>query len=89
MICPFATIRRLGVGLAFVALPLVAGCGGVSQEEMAAIEKQQLATETAEQKVADLQAQKADLESQLAEKKATKRALEEKLAGTQDNLNNE
>ena len=89
MIRPFATIRRLGIGLAFVALPLVAGCGGVSQEEMAAIEKQQLATETAEQKVADLQAQKADLESQLAEKKATKRALEEKLAGTQDNLNNE
>ena len=89
MIRPFATIRRLGVGLAFVALPLVAGCGGVSQEEMAAIEKQQLATETAEQKVADLQAQKADLENQLAEKKATKRALEEKLAGTQDNLNNE
>ena len=89
MIRPFATIRRSGVGLAFVALPLVAGCGGVSQEEMAAIEKQQLATETAEQKVADLQAQKADLESQLAEKKATKRALEEKLAGTQDNLNNE
>ena len=89
MIRPFATIRRLGVGLAFVALPLVAGCGGVSQEEMAAIERQQLATETAEQKVADLQAQKADLENQLAEKKATKRALEEKLAGTQDNLNNE
>ena len=89
MIRPFATIRRLGFCLAFLALPLVAGCGGVSQEEMAAIEKQQLATETAEQKVADLQAQKADLESQLAEKKATKRALEEKLAGTQDNLNNE
>jgi len=89
MIRPFATIRRLGVGLAFVALPLVAGCGGVSQEEMAAIEKQQLATETAEQKVADLQAQKADLESQLAEKKATKRALEKKLAGTQENLDNE
>ena len=89
MIRRFARIRRLGVGLAFVALPLVAGCGGVSQEEIAAIEKQQLATETAEQKVADLQAQKADLENQLAEKKATKRALEEKLAGTQDNLNNE
>ena len=56
---------------------------------MAAIEKQQLATEAAEQKVADLQAQKADLESQLAEKKATKKSLEEKLAGTQNNLNNE
>ena len=89
MIRRFATIRRLGVGFAFVALPLVAGCGGVSQEEMAAIDKQQLATETAEQKVADLQAQKAGLESQLAEKKATKKALEERLAGTQDNLNNE
>ena len=89
MIRPFATIRRLGVGLSFIALPLVAGCGGVSQDEMAAIERQQLATEAAEQKVADLQAEKAGLESQLAEKKATKRALEEKLAGTQDNLNNE
>ena len=89
MIRRFATIRRLGVGVAFVALPLVVGCGGVSQKEMAAIEKQQLATETAEQKVADLQAQKADLESQLAEKKATKKSLEEKLAGTQNNLNNE
>ena len=44
MIRRFATIRRLGVGLAFVALPLVAGCGGVSQEEMAALEKQQMAT---------------------------------------------
>ncbi len=89
MIRRFATIKRLGVGLAFVALPLVAGCGGVSQEEMAAIEKQQLATEAAEQKVADLQAEKADLESQLAEKKATKEALEKRLTGTQDNLDNE
>ena len=89
MIRPFATIRRLGVGLAFVALPLVAGCGGVSQEEMAALEKQQLATEAAEQKVADLQAEKAGLESLLAEKKATEKDLEEKLAGTQDNLDNE
>ena len=89
MIRPFATIRRLGFGLAFLALPLVAGCGGVSQDEMAAIEKQQLATETAEQKVANLQAEKAGLKSQLAEKKATKRALEKKLAGTQENLDNE
>ena len=56
---------------------------------MAALEKQQLATEAAEQKVADLQAEKAGIESQLAEKKATKNDLEEKLAGTQDNLDNE
>lgn len=89
MIRRFATIRRLGVGLAFVALPLVAGCGGVSQEEMAALDKQKVATEAAEQKVVDLQAEKASLESQLAAKKATKSALEEKLAGTQNNLDNE
>ena len=89
MIRRFAKIRRLGAGLAIVALPLVAGCGGVSQEEMAALEKQQLATEAAEQKVADLQAKKAGLESLLAEKKATEKDLEEKLAGTQDNLDNE
>ena len=89
MIRRFATIRRLGVGLAFVALPLVAGCGGVSQEEMAALEKQQMATEAAEQKVVELQAEKAGLENQMAAKKATKSALEEKLAGTQNNLDNE
>ena len=89
MIRRFAKIRSLGAGLAILALPLVAGCGGVSQEEMAALEKQQLATEAAEQKVADLQAEKAGLESLLAEKKATEKDLEEKLAGTQDNLNNE
>ena len=89
MIRRFATIKRLGVGLTFVALPLLAGCGGVSQEEMTALEKQQLATEAAEQKVADLQAEKAGIESQLAGKKATKSDLEETLAGTQDNLDNE
>jgi len=89
MIRRFAKIRSLGAGLAILALPLVAGCGGVSQEEMAALEKQQLATEAAEQKVADLQAEKAGLESLLAEKKATEKDLEEKLAGTQDNLDNE
>ena len=80
MIRRFAKIRSLGAGLAILALPLVAGCGGVSQEEMAALEKQQLATEAAEQKVADLQAEKAGLESLLAEKKATEKDLEEKLA---------
>ena len=89
MIRRFATIRRVGVGLAFVALPLVAGCGGVSQEEMAALDKQQMATEAAEQKVVELQVEKAGLESQMAAKKATKSALEEKLAGTQNNLDNE
>jgi uncharacterized small protein (DUF1192 family) len=38
--------------------------------------------------VVDLQAEKASLESQLADKKATKSALEQKRAGTQNNLGN-
>jgi septal ring factor EnvC (AmiA/AmiB activator) len=88
MIHRFARIRRMGVGFATLALPLVVGCGGVSQEEMAALEQQQMATEAAEQKVVDLQAEKASLESQLADKKATKSALEQKMAGTQNNLGN-
>ena len=81
-------IKRLGITLAAVVLPLVVGCGGVSQEEMAALDKQALAAEAAEKKVSDLQAEKAQLESKLAEKKATKKALEEKLAGTKTNLAN-
>lgn len=84
----FGISRRLGIGLAALALPLAVGCGGVSQEEMAALDKQRLATEAAEQKVVDLQAEKASLERQLAEKKSAKNALEQKLAATKANLNN-
>jgi uncharacterized protein YcfL len=82
-------IRKLGIGLAAIALPLVVGCGGVSQEEMAALDKQRLAAESSEKKVADLQAEKARLEHSLAEKKATKKALEQKLAATKQNLANQ
>jgi uncharacterized protein YcfL len=82
-------IRKLGIGLAAIALPLVVGCGGVSQEEMAALDKQRLAAESSEKKVADLQAEKARLEHKLAEKKATKKALEQKLAATKQNLANQ
>ena len=82
------SIKRLGITLAAIALPLVVGCGGVSQEEMAVLDKQQIATEAAEKKVGNLQAEKARLERQLAAKKATKAALREKLAETQENLAN-
>jgi septal ring factor EnvC (AmiA/AmiB activator) len=84
----FSTLRSLGIALALVALPLLAGCGGVSQEEMDALEKQRQATVAAEQKVTELQAEKARLERKLAERQATKKALEDKLAETKSNLAN-
>jgi|TARA_B110000495_G_C22898536_1_gene524271 septal ring factor EnvC (AmiA/AmiB activator) len=84
----FTQIKKLGICLAAIALPLVVGCGGVSQEEMAALDKQRLTTEASEQKVSSLQAEKARLERKLAEKKATKKALEQKLAATKKNLAN-
>jgi predicted RNase H-like nuclease (RuvC/YqgF family) len=82
------SIKRLGITLAAIALPLVVGCGGVSQEEVAVLDKQRIAAQAAEKKVGDLQAEKARLERKLAEKKASKTALKEKLAKTQANLAN-
>ena len=67
-----STLRSLGLALLAVALPLVVGCGGVSQEEMDALEKQRQTTLAAEDKVAQLQAEKARLERNLADQKATK-----------------
>lgn len=84
----FTQIKRLGISLAVIALPLVVGCGGVSQEEMAALDKQRLAAEASEKKVGQLQAEKASLESKLAKKQATKKMLEQKLAATKKNLAN-
>lgn len=84
----FSTLRSLGIALAAVALPLVAGCGGVSQEEMNALEKQRQTTVAAEQKVSELKTDKARLERKLAERQATKKALEDKLAATKRNLAN-
>jgi len=83
-----STLRSLGLALLAVALPLVVGCGGVSQEEMDALEKQRQTTLAAENKVAELQAEKARLERNLAEQQATKQALEDKLAATKTNLAN-
>ena len=83
-----STMRSLGLALLAVALPLVVGCGGVSQEEMDALEKQRQTTLAAEDKVAQLQAEKARLERNLAEQQATKQALEDKLAATKTNLAN-
>ena len=82
----FSTLSSLGIALAAVALPLVAGCGGVSQEEMDALEKQRQATVAAEKKVDELQAEKARLERKLAESQATHKALTDKLDATNSNL---
>ena len=84
----FPTLRSLGIALAVVALPLMAGCGGVSQEEMDALEKQRQTTVAAEQKVSELKADKARLERKLAERQATNEALRDKLAATKRNLAN-
>ena len=84
----FPTLRSLGIALAVVALPLMAGCGGVSQEEMDALEKQRQTAVAAEQKVSELKADKARLERKLAERQATNKALRDKLAATKRNLAN-
>ena len=84
----FSTLRSLGIALVAVAVPIMAGCGGVSQEEMDALEKQRQTTVAAEQKVSELKADKARLERKLAERQATKKALRDKLAATKRNLAN-
>ena len=82
--------RYLGVALSVVALSLVAGCSRVpSQEDMEYLEQQRQATLAAEVKVTELQAEKAQLERDLAERQATKQALEAKLAATKNNLANQ
>ena len=80
---PLPLIRRLSsLGLTVVALslPLVVGCaGGPSQEELGLLEEQRMAAEAAEKKVVELKAEKARLERMVAEKKAEKQAIQEKL----------
>ena len=49
----FPTLRSLGIALAVVALPLMAGCGGVSQEEMDALEKQHQTTVASRSRACD------------------------------------
>ena len=83
-------LRYSGVALAVVALSLAASCSRVpSQEDMEYLEQQRQATLAAEVKVTELQAEKAQLERELAERQATKKALEDKLAATKNNLANQ
>ena len=84
----FSTFRSLGLAMVIAALPLIVGCGGVSQEELGALEQQRQTTVAAEQQVADLQAEKARLERKIAEHQAEKKALEVKQAQTEQNLAN-
>lgn len=85
-----SSLRYLGVALAVVVLSLVTSCSRVpSQEDMEYLEQRRQATLAAEAKVTELQAQKAQLERDLAERQATKKALEAKLAATKNNLANQ
>ena len=85
-----SNLRYSGVALAVVILSLVASCSRVpSQEDMEYLEQQRQATLAAEVKVTELQAAKAQIERELAERQATKKALEAKLAATKNNLANQ
>ena len=85
-----SNLRYSGGVLAVVILSLVASCSRVpSQEDMEYLEQQRQATLAAEVKVTELQAAKAQLERELAERQATKKALKEKLAATKNNLANQ
>ena len=83
-------LKYSGGALAVVILSLVASCSRVpSQEDMEYLEQQRQATLAAEVKVTELQAAKAQLERELAERQATKKALKEKLTATKNNLANQ
>lgn len=83
-------LKYLGVASSVVALSFVVGCSRVpSQEDMEYLEQRRQATLAAEVKVTELQAEKAQLQRELAERQATKKALEDKLAATKTNLANQ
>ena len=83
-------LRYIGVALTVVALSLVTSCSRVpSQEDMEYLEQRRQATLAAEVKVTELQAEKAQLERELAERQDTKKALEAKLVATKNNLANQ
>lgn len=85
-----SSLKYLGVASSVVALSFVAGCSRVpSQEDMEYLEQRRQATLAAEVKVTELQAEKAQLQRELAERQATKKALEDKLAATKTNLANQ
>ena len=84
-----SSLRYLRVALSVIVLSLVVSCSRVpSQEDMEYLEQQRQATLAAEVKVTELQAEKAQLERELAERQALKKALEDKLAATKNNLAN-
>ena len=82
------SFRKFSTSLALMAVAVVVGCGGVSTNEMSALEAQARSTEAAEQKVVALRAKKAEKEAEVAEKSATKSALQDRLAATKFNLDN-
>ena len=82
------SFRKFSTSLALMAVAVVVGCGGVSSNEMSALEAQTRSTEAAEQKVVALRAKKAAKEAEVAEKSATKSALQDRLAATKFNLDN-
>jgi len=82
------SFRKFSTSLALMAVAVVVGCGGVSSNEMSALEAQARSTEAAEQKVVALRAKKAEKEAEVAEKSATKSALQDRLAATKFNLDN-
>ena len=77
------TLRKfasVGLAAAALSLPLLAGCaGGPSQEELSLLEGKRLAAEAAEKQVVELRAERSRLERLVAEKRAEKKALQEKL----------
>ena len=88
MKCKITSFRKFGTSLALVAVAVVVGCGGGSSNEMSALEAQARSTKAAEQKVVALRAEKAAKEAEVAEKSATKSALQDRLAATKFNLDN-
>jgi hypothetical protein len=82
------SFRKFSTSLALMAVAVVVGCGGVSSNEMSALEAQTRSTEAAEQKVVELRAKKAAKEAEVAEKSANKSALQDRLAATKFNLDN-
>ena len=78
-----AKIRKyslLGFAAAVLSQPLMGCAGGPNQEELALLDEQRQAADSAEKKLEAKKAEKAKLEQRLNEKKAEKKALEEKKA---------
>ena len=84
----FICLRKTTNILTVFIMAVIVGCGGVSSNEMSAMEAQTRSTEAAENRVKDLRAEKSAKEAEVAEKSATKSALQDRLAATKFNLDN-